>query len=230
MGSSEVAADDWTSCRYAGADEALHDPGAGALYNESVYFNFVTGLPEGPLGGIMRVGLRPTDGYAELSLNLPLGDGSTLFLYRREPLTVADFAVGTGVWQCGQMRLEAVVPTRRWRLHYQGSDPRRLLDPRGLGLDPGSALRASERCPVSVALEFDGRFPLHVLSGSGDIVPGGRAPFARDHYEQFGTVSGTIELRGQRVHLQRPRLSGSLVGSARLAVHAVLQLHHRARR
>jgi hypothetical protein len=204
VSSSHEAADDWTSCRYGGADEALHDPRGEPLYNESVYFNFVTGLGDGPLGGIMRIGLRPTDGYAELSLNLPLADGSALFLYQREPLTPAEFKPGTREWTCGQMRLAATVPTRTWQLAYDSSDPRRLLEPSGLGIDPGATLRAAERCPVSIALEFHGRFPLHVLSGSGDIVPGGKAPFARDHYEQFGTVSGTIELDGREFTIDGP--------------------------
>ena len=56
----------WTACRYGAGDEALHSPGGVPLYNESVYFNFVTGLDDGPRGGVLRVGLRPTAGYAEL--------------------------------------------------------------------------------------------------------------------------------------------------------------------
>jgi hypothetical protein len=188
---------DWTSCRYDGADEALHDPGAVELYNESVYFNFVTGLETGPLGGVMRIGLRPNDGYAELSLNLPLDDGSILFLYERDTSSIDDFEVGTRLWRCAGMDLEVVVPTRQWRLRYDGDRPRRLLDSRQLGLDPGAALRASERCRVSVDLVFDGRFPMHALSRSGDIVEGAGAAFARNHYEQFGSVSGRITVDGR---------------------------------
>jgi hypothetical protein len=190
---------EWTSCRYGSADEALHDPGGVALYNESVYFNFVCETPDPrrlgprqPIGGIMRIGLRPTDGYAELSLNLPLPDGSALFLYEREPLAAQEFAVGTGRWRCAGMELAATVPTRRWQLRYAGDRPRHVRDPSLLGTAPGDALRAAARTPVRIELRFDGRFPLHALSASGDIAEGGGAAFARNHYEQFGAVTGSI--------------------------------------
>ena len=189
---------EWTSCRYGSADEALHDPRGAALYNESVYFNFVCADPDpaasadDPIGGIMRIGLRPSDGYAELSLNLALPDGSALFLYEREPLAPEDFAVGRGHWHCAGMDLGAIAPTRRWRLRYAGDRPRHVLDSRRLGIDPGETLRASDRARVSIDLTFDGRFPLHALSRSGDIAQGGGAAFARNHYEQFGSVTGTI--------------------------------------
>jgi hypothetical protein len=187
---------EWTACRYGADDEALHDPAEQALYNESVYFNFVTGGPDGPLGGILRVGLRPVDGYAELSLNLPLGDGSTVFLYERQPLALDEFRVGSGAWRCGGMCAAVLVPTRTWSLRFVGDTPKRLSDPALFGRDPGAALRAATTCRVALDLQFDGRFPLHALSESGDIVAGGTAAFARNHYEQFGTITGAIELDG----------------------------------
>jgi hypothetical protein len=188
----------WTVCRYGAADEALHDPAGQPLYNESVYFNFVTGGSQGLLGGILRIGLRPEDGYRELSLNLPLGDGSTVFLYEREELARSEFETGSPRWRCGGMRLEATEPTRRWELRYEGTRPRRVRDVAGFGQQPGATLKASEGSDVALALEFEGRFPMHALSESGDIVPGGGAPFARDHYEQFGTIRGTVEVGGEQ--------------------------------
>lgn len=186
-------------CRYAAPDEALHDPRGQPLYNESVYVNFVL-EPErdGPRGGILRVGLRPTDGYAELSLNLALGDGTTVFLYERTPLELGGFRPGSHVWRCAGMELAAVEPLRRWRLRYEGSSPRRLRDPAAFGADPGAALRAAPTCAVALALEFEASRPIHALSESGDIAAGAGVVFARDHYEQFGRVSGTIELDGVR--------------------------------
>jgi hypothetical protein len=183
---------EWTSCRYGSADEALHDPNDTELYSESVYFNFVADGEDGPVGGIMRIGLRPTDGYAELSLNLPLNDGTALFCYQREPLASGAFAVGGSRWECAGMRLETIEPSRRWRLRYRGDRPRHVREPARLGIDPGDVLRSSVRVPVELELEFEGRFPLHTLSPSGDIAEGGGVAFARNHYEQFGAVSGTI--------------------------------------
>ncbi len=201
-------------CRYGPHDEALHDAAAQPLYNESVYVNFVAGVAgvagvgniagvaggpgSAPLGGILRIGLRPTDGYAELSLNLPLAGGATVFAYEREPLGAAAFRPGSPVWRCAGMELEAVEPLRRWRLRFEGSSPRRLLDAAAFGADPGAALRGSRACRVALALEFEARRPIHALSESGDIVAAGGVPFARDHYEQFGQVGGVIELDGVR--------------------------------
>jgi hypothetical protein len=185
---------------YGESDEALHDHRGQALYNESVYVNFVAGAadPLAPLGGIMRVGLRPSDGFAELSLNLPLGDGSTVFLYERRPLDAHDFEPGAPVWRCGGMELAVVEPLRRWRLRFAGSEPRRLHDAAAFGADPGAALRAAPHCTVALSLDFEGRHPVHALSDSGDILAAGGVAFARDHYEQFGLVTGEIELDGVR--------------------------------
>jgi hypothetical protein len=191
----------WTACRYGVGDEALHEPAGQPLYNESVYFNFVAGDEDGLLGGILRIGLRPQDGYRELSLNLPLGDGSTVFLYQREDLDPSGFEVGSPRWRCAGMRLEATEPTRRWKLGYEGTRPRRVRDAARFGEEPGATLKSSESVHVALALEFAGRYPMHALSESGDIVPGGGAPFARDHYEQFGTVAGTVEVAGQRFEI-----------------------------
>jgi len=186
-------------CRYGAHDECLHESLGQPLYNESVYFNFVTrGAGAGPLGGILRVGLRPTDGYAELSLNLPLDGGTTIFLYEREPLDQGDFHPGAATWRCAGMELAAIEPLYRWRLRYDGSGPRRLLDARAFGAHPGATLRDSPLCTVSLELEFEAGRPIHALSASGDIVAGAGVAFARDHYEQFGRISGTISVDGQR--------------------------------
>lgn len=186
---------DWSVCRYGAGDEQLHEPGREQLYNESVYFNFTTGLAAGPLGGVLRVGLRPGDGYAELSLNLPLDDGTILFLYERNPLDYDGFEVGSSRWQSGGMRAEALEPTRRWRLAFDG-EARAVKDPAGFGRDPGATLRASELTPCTVELEFTGRHPIYTLSESGDLVPDKKVAYAKNHYEQICLASGSIAVAG----------------------------------
>jgi hypothetical protein len=188
------AESEWSVCRYGAADEALHDPGTHELYNESVYFNFMTGLESGPLGGVLRIGLRPGDGYAELSLNLPQSSGAVIFLYERNPLDYDGFEVGSALWRSGGMSAEAMEPTRRWRLHFEGDGGRAIRDPAGFGLDPGSTLRASERTPCTVDLEFVASHPIYALSESGDLVPDKKVDYAKNHYEQVCTASGTIQI------------------------------------
>jgi hypothetical protein len=74
----------------AAADEARHQPGSERLWNESWYFDFV--VPDGSLGGWVRLGLypnvgigwyhalvcgpgRPTVAVADLAVPLPTGAG-----------------------------------------------------------------------------------------------------------------------------------------------------------
>jgi hypothetical protein len=199
----DSAAGPWTVCRYGAGDEALHDPGGVPLYNESVYFNFVTGLAEGPLGGVLRVGLRPTDGYAELSLHLAMAGGPVRFAYERHPLTTDEHVAGSRVWRCGGMVAECVAPTRRWRVRFAGDGARAVADPVAFGRDPGAALRASPRSSCALELEFDGTRPVHALSPSGDLAPQAGVRYARDHYEQFGVVSGRVEVDGEAWRLDR---------------------------
>ncbi|HEX3737507.1 MAG TPA: hypothetical protein VHV53_08175 [Solirubrobacterales bacterium] len=185
---------DWSVCRYGAVDEILHDPGTHELYNESVYFNFMTGLESGPLGGVLRIGLRPGEGYAELSLNLPQDDGTIIFLYERNPLDYDGFEVGSPSWRSGGMTAAAIVPTRRWRLRFEGDGGRAIRDPAGFGRDPGKTLRAGQRLPCALDLEFVGSHPIYALSESGDLVPDKKVDYAKNHYEQVCTASGTIEI------------------------------------
>lgn len=193
----------WTVCRYDGTDECLHEPGREQLYNESVYFNFTTGLASGPLGGVLRIGLRPGDGYAELSLNLPLDDGTILFLYERNPLDYDGFEVGSPRWRSGAMQAEALEPTRRWRLGF-ADEARAVGDPAGFGRDPGATLRASKLVPCEIELELEGSHPIYTLSESGDLVPDKEVAYAKNHYEQICSVSGAIAVAGERweIHSQ----------------------------
>jgi hypothetical protein len=193
----------WTACRYGAADEALHPPDGVPLYNESVYFNFVTGQDVGPRGGVVRVGLRPTDGYAELSLHLAMGDGAVRFAYERHPLAADDFVAGTRTWRCGRMVAEALEPTRRWRMAFRGDAVAAIADPVAFGRDPGATLRSRATSGCAFDLEFEAAHPLHALTESGDLAPHAGTAYARDHYEQFGALSGDIEVDGERWAITR---------------------------
>ena len=55
-------------------DEYTHTPDAAANYNESLYFNMFD--PAQKVGGWFRIGNRPNEGYAEISVCPCLADGS----------------------------------------------------------------------------------------------------------------------------------------------------------
>ena len=87
-------AKNFTSCRYGSRHEGIQPRGDHESHNDSVYFNFIG--PGGVFGGVVRVGLRPNDGYSEASLMLPLG-AWVLFHYGRTPLETPGWRWGLPV-------------------------------------------------------------------------------------------------------------------------------------
>jgi hypothetical protein len=179
-----------TVCRYGPEDERLHDPGSASLYNESAYLTFAAAPDaEGPLGGVLRVGLRPNEGYSQFYLCLPMSDGSTLYWSARSGIDAGGFPVGRTTWTSSSLTMEVLDPGRRWRIAYEDDRTRRVVDPRALD-HVGRALDASAPVACRLDLTFTATRPLHVMAPTGEMIPGEAA--AKDHYEQFGTVSGTL--------------------------------------
>ena len=183
-----------SNCKYSAAEERLHDPGDVPRYSESAYFNFACGPGSFVLGGVLRVGLRPNDGYREFFALLPLADGTTLYWSGREPAARADFVPGSGSWRTASLALDVVKPGTEWRIRYADLLTRRILHPASLG-SLGQALKASDPIECELDLTFTASHPLHVMQESGDMIPGEEA--AKDHYEQFGRVAGALRIGGE---------------------------------
>ena len=118
----------FTSCRFGAESERIQPPSDHEAHNDSVYFNFTPTGRSGVVGGVIRIGLRPNEGYSEASLVLPRADGSVVFHYLRSPLAPGDLPVGGPAWRSGPLSLAAVEPTRAWRLTYAGDDTRVVTD------------------------------------------------------------------------------------------------------
>jgi hypothetical protein len=190
-----IKVEDFTSCRYGGANETLQEPTEHESHNDSAYFNLAPGDAAGVVGAVIRVGMRPNDGYSELSVVMPRSDGTVVFHYARSPLSAADFAVGSPKWESGPLTLEALEPTRRWRLLYTDGDARLVTDPRAFADKPGEVWRASDPVRCEFDLDWVADFPVHVLSPGGNLMPGSdEITYGKNHYEQFGHVSGTLRL------------------------------------
>jgi hypothetical protein len=191
----ELTGEGWTTCQFGVADEVVHEPGDHPSHNESPYFNFIP-EPDSPIAGvIVRIGLRPNDGYSEASLVIPRRDGGTVFHYARTPLARADVPVGAARFESGAMALEAVVPTRRWTIGYVGDDARWVTDTRLFGESPGEAWRASRPVRCALSLDWEADFPIHVLSADGHELPEQTdLAYGKAHYEQFGMVNGTLRI------------------------------------
>lgn len=186
---------DFTSCAYGAAHDAIQPIGDHPSHNDSVYCNFTgaDGLP----GGVLRIGLRPNEGYGEASLVLPLGEAGTVFHYVRAPVETGAVLPGSPVWEAGPLRIEAVEPTRRWRLRYGGREARLLTDPSAFAAAPGATWRGSDAVEVEVDLAWDADFPVHALSDGGGVLPGtesGDLAYGTSHLEQFGRVAGEVRV------------------------------------
>ena len=188
----------YSSCDYCAEHEALQPPSDHESHNDSAYFNFTPPDGTGVAGAVVRIGMRPNEGYSEASVVMPRNDGSVVFQYARTPLDASSFPAGSPSWQSAALSLAAVEPTRRWRLTYEGGAARLVSDPRAFAERPGQVWRASP--PVECEFEFDwqAEFPMHVLSPGGNLMPGSNeVAYGKSHYEQFGCIRGTLRLAGE---------------------------------
>src|SRR5262245_34331783 len=128
------------------ADDLMHPNTGEENYNESAYYNFYD--PRCRLGGFFRVGNRPNERYAEMTICLYLPDGRVAFMYGRPP--IADNAR----FDAGGMRFEVRVPMREHTIAYDGqcvvlARPLDLLDPR-------RAFTENPHRPVRAELAYEG--------------------------------------------------------------------------
>jgi hypothetical protein len=195
-----MAGGEFTSCRYGAAHDVIQPLGLHEPHNDSVYFNFVGPLDAGIAGGVIRIGLRPNEGYSEASVVIPIVGAGTLFHYKRSPLQPDGVPVGTPVWSSGPLRIESLEPTRRWRLRYDGDEARIVADTTAFAQEPGVTWRASETTPVAFDFDWQADFPVHVLSTDGSLLPDQESDdvvYGKNHLEQFGSLTGTLRV-GER--------------------------------
>ena len=86
------------------SDDAMHKNTGEPTFNESAYFNFYD--PAVRLGGFMRLGNRPNEGHAEMTVCLYLPDGrrpspntaSALIMLTRTPAAASSSAATLPSW------------------------------------------------------------------------------------------------------------------------------------
>jgi hypothetical protein len=103
------------------SDDYLHAVDGDPNHNESRYYNFFDGTCG--LGGWVRLGARPNEGYAEMTVCLYLPDGRVGFMFRRPRIE------GALAHDAGGLRFEVVEPFREHRVTYDGQVC--MLTPRG---------------------------------------------------------------------------------------------------
>src|SRR2546421_8180351 len=113
--------------RLESKDDYMHELGPEPNFNESMYFNLYD--PSQRIGGFWRMGNRPNEGHAEMTVCLYLPDGRVGFIYKRPRIE------GHTAHDAGGLRFEVVAPYAEHRVTYDGkvcvlARPREMADPR----------------------------------------------------------------------------------------------------
>lgn len=167
------------------ADEYLHPLEEATNFNESMYFNVYD--PAARTGGFFRLGNRPNEGKAEMTVCLYLPDGRVAFMFDRPKIN------GNDAFDAGGMRFEVVEPFEALTISYDGKailleDPLVLADPR-------TAFTESPWTTCTAELAVRGVSPMYggePVQDDGSPLPESGDGFARGHYEQHIGGRGTI--------------------------------------
>ncbi len=176
-------------------DEFPHDPGEAKNYNESMYFNVFD--PASKMGGWFRIGNRPNEQYAEISVCLYLPDGRIAFAFAR-PAIEANTEMAAG-----GLRIEVQEPFKRLKVTYSGKAL--LLDHPHEMADPKAAYKNNPSVLCTVDLDYEGVSPMY----GGETVKEDGTPieidpeksFAKAHYEQHCAARGVITVGDERFEI-----------------------------
>jgi hypothetical protein len=179
------------------ADDLLHPVEAASNFNESRYYNFFAA--DAGLGGWVRMGNRPNEGYAELTVCLYLPDGRVGFIFKRPEID------GHTAHDAGGLRFDVVEPFVEHHVTYDGKVL--LLDEPRAMLDTCQAFADNPRVPCTIDLTH--RAVGRVWGGEPEYDEDEARPevdpeksFARGHTEQHMAVTGTIVIDGEAYELR----------------------------
>lgn len=176
-------------------DEYTHTPDAAANYNESMYFNVFDHGQKA--GGWFRIGNRPNEHYAEMSVCLYLPDGRIGFMFARPKIE------DNKELNAGGLKIEVVEPFKRLRVTYSGKV---CLMERPFDMaDPSKAFRENPNLPCTVELDYEGVSPMM----GGETVRADGKPreidpeksFAKAHYEQHVAAKGFFQIGDERFEI-----------------------------
>src|SRR4029079_11588588 len=107
-------------------DDLLHEADDDRNFNESRYYNFFD--PRPGVGGWVRMGNRPNEGYAEMTVCLYLPDGRVGFMFKRPHIE------GHVAHDAGGLKFDVIAPYEAHHVTYDGNvcvlvNPREMADP-----------------------------------------------------------------------------------------------------
>jgi hypothetical protein len=181
--------------RLSPEDEYTHVPDKAQNYNESMYLNVFD--PVTKIGGWFRLGNRPNEGYAEMSVCLYLTGGRVAFMYGRPK--IAD----NKAMNAGGLKIEVIEPFKKLRVTYEGRAV--LLDKPEQMSDPSQAFKTNPVLPCTVTLDYEGVSPMFggepVNADGSPLVVDAEKSFAKAHYEQHVAASGHFTIGDERFEL-----------------------------
>lgn len=181
-----------TIVRLAPEDEYTHTPDAASNYNESMYFNIFDS--DKMIGGWFRIGNRPNEAYAEMTVCVYLPDGKVGFLFRRSKISNND------KMDAGGLSIEVVTPFKELRVRYSGkllllSDPNEMSDPSKAFKNNPTVNSQIDLCYKGVSPMFGGE-TVNEDGSSLNIDP--EKSFAKAHYEQHMAAHGQISVGDEK--------------------------------
>jgi hypothetical protein len=176
-------------------DDFNHPVEAHPFFNESRYIHLIDGTRR--IGGWFRIGNRPNQGFAEMTVCLYLPDGRAGFMHSKPQGHVDDCRSADG------LSFEITEPLRRMSVHYAGplcvmADGREMDDPK-------QAFQQNPRLDCTVALQFEAVAPVHggeLLADDGTPYDEGDGRyFARAHFDQSMRGRGVITVGDERFEI-----------------------------
>jgi hypothetical protein len=158
------------------ADERFHAPGPEVQWSDSLYF----GGGDGATTLYTRIGRRPNEDRVEGALGLWTPDGRFVLGFGRGPDSEAI--------ACGPVVYEAALPFELWRIRIDGRG-RAYARAEDLALAPESYEE----------VELTGELRFTAWTGPVTFASGLSGAVAAHHYEQPGSLAGTIEVGGERL-------------------------------
>jgi len=182
---------DTMSFRLAPEDEYNHPIDDARNFNESMYINLFDFNQV--MGGWFRVGNRPNEGKAEVSCCIYLPDGRVGFFFNRPEISSNDALDAAG------LKFKILEPFKRLRVTYDGQICV-MENPHDMA-NPAKAFTENPIVDCSVALDYRGLGPIF----GGEMVNKDGSPFverpdeafAKAHYEQHLSGTGTIRVKDQ---------------------------------
>ena len=176
-------------------DEYPHDPGDAKNYNESMYFNVFDAKTK--TGGWFRIGNRPNEQYAEMTICLYLPDGRVAFMFQRPNIT------GNTELNAGGLKIEVVEPFKKLRVTYSGK-ALVMTQPHDMA-DPKQAFADNPRVPCTIELDYEGVSPMYggetVREDGTPIEIDPEKSFAKAHYEQHCAAKGFFTVGDERFEI-----------------------------